>query len=150
VAELFFSQAQLEEIWKHLDACRPQEGCGLVGGREGRAALVLPVENLLHSPVRFQMEPIAQLRAMETIDRAGLELAAVYHSHPAGPAHPSATDLAEFYYPEALALIVSPRALAAPEVESSAGLTGNYWIVRGFLLKEQTYIEVKLDRLEEK
>ena len=35
-----------------------------------------------------------------------LGIAGVYHSHPRGPAEPSATDVAEAYYPEWIYLIV--------------------------------------------
>jgi proteasome lid subunit RPN8/RPN11 len=44
------------------------------------------------------------------MEAAGLDLAAIFHSHPNGPAEPSATDVAQAYYPEAAYLILSPAA----------------------------------------
>ena len=38
---------------------------------------------------------------------AGIDLVSIYHSHPGGPAFPSATDVDLAYYPEAVYLIVS-------------------------------------------
>jgi proteasome lid subunit RPN8/RPN11 len=100
----------------HTAACLPEEACGLFGGRITTDGLVfhaecwLPVENALHSPVRFRMDPTAQLDGFRAIEEAGLELVAFFHSHPHGPNHPSPTDLGEFAYPGVLSLIVSPAA----------------------------------------
>ncbi len=96
----------------HILACFPEEGCGLVGGRFGpggaQAEAVLPVANQFRSPVRFYMEPRELVRALYWLDENGLDLTAIFHSHPGGPAGPSESDLAEFAYPGVLYLIVSP------------------------------------------
>lgn len=90
-----------EEVSRHA----PEEACGLLAGRDGRAWAALPVTNALHSPVRFSMDPREQLRAMTWIEEQGLELVGIYHSHPQGPPAPSATDLAEDAYPGVLYVI---------------------------------------------
>jgi proteasome lid subunit RPN8/RPN11 len=110
---MLLSHAIWQEIQAHALACLPEEACGLLGGALGadgtaRAVLAMPVENILHSPVRFRMEPLAQLRAMQAIEAAGLDLLAIFHSHPNGPQKPSPTDLAEFAYPGVLSLILFP------------------------------------------
>lgn len=96
----------------HILACFPEEGCGLIGGRfnpgGARAEAVLPVTNQDHSPVRFCMEPNELVKALYWLDENNLDLAAIFHSHPGGPAGPSVTDLAEFAYPGVLYLILSP------------------------------------------
>lgn len=84
----------------HVRACLPEEACGLLGGTGERAAVALPVENILHSATRFRMVPEAQIAAMLELDRQGLELTAIWHSHPSGPPEPSAIDIAEAAYPE--------------------------------------------------
>lgn len=104
----------------HVSHLAPAEACGLVAGQDGRAEGIIPVTNSLQSPVRFRMDPQEQLAAFEWIEQQGLELLAIYHSHPAGPATPSATDIAEWYYPETAALIWSPL--------------GEEWSCRGFSL----------------
>lgn len=86
-----------------------EEACGMLGGRlEGNAyetRLVIPTTNTLHSPIRYQIEPQEQLAAFLTFEAQGLELVGIYHSHPQGPPYPSATDIAEAYYPEVIYLI---------------------------------------------
>lgn len=96
----------------HVLACLPEEACGLLGGRidgaQATVKVVIPVENVLHSPVRFRMDPRKQLQVFNRLDDLGLELVGIFHSHPTGPNAPSATDLAEFYYPGVAFLIWSP------------------------------------------
>lgn len=89
----------------HVLACMPEEACGLAAGRHGIVGLVLPIENVAHSSLRFRMEPSAQVQALLGIEEQGLELLAIYHSHPFGPPGPSPTDRAEASYPEAAAII---------------------------------------------
>jgi [CysO sulfur-carrier protein]-S-L-cysteine hydrolase len=93
----------LTEITTHL----PEEACGLLAGTYDQVAEILPIENILHSSNRYRMDPRQQLAAFQHIDKVGFELLAIYHSHPDGPAAPSATDIAEAYYPEAVYLIIA-------------------------------------------
>jgi proteasome lid subunit RPN8/RPN11 len=121
----------------HVSACLPEEGCGLLGGRfdeRGIACVevVVPVENELHSPVRFRMAPLEQLRVFQEIERLGLDLVGIFHSHPTGPDHPSATDLADFFYPGVPVVIISPGAAGG-------------WQVKGFLIEDSHVMA--LDRL---
>ncbi len=99
-------------------ALYPEEACGLLGGRYGRAVRLYPIENVLHSPVAYEMEPLQQIRAMVAIEDEGLELLAIYHSHPDGPARPSATDVAQAYYPESAQLIISLADPARPTLRA--------------------------------
>ena len=96
-----------DAIIAHLRTCYPEEGCGLVGGVAGCSEQVIPVENRLHSPVAYEMEPLAQIRAMLALEAAGQELVAIFHSHPNGPLYPSPSDVAQAYYPETMQIIVS-------------------------------------------
>jgi len=89
----------------HVQECLPEEACGLLAGREGRVSQVMPVENSAHSAIRFRMDPQAQVSGLLGIEAQGLELVAIYHSHPSGPETPSETDRAEVYDPEALVLV---------------------------------------------
>lgn len=89
----------------------PEEVCGLLAGtvdsRICRAVSHYPIENALHSPVAYEMEPSAQVRAMVATESEGLELVAIYHSHPTGPAAPSRSDIAQALYPDAAQIIIS-------------------------------------------
>ena len=115
---LTLSEALLAEMLAHVGGLWPEEGCGLLGGRDGRAVRLYPVENIHHSPVSFEMAPLQQIRAMLAMEAEGLELVAIYHSHPAGPARPSVTDVANAYYPDAVQLIISLADRARPGVRA--------------------------------
>ena len=105
--QLFIPALQWEQMRIEIEQHAPQEACGLLAGSENQVIMVLPVTNALHSPVRYRMAAREQLDAFERIDHAGLELVGIYHSHPNGPDGPSATDIAEAFYPEAVYLIWS-------------------------------------------
>jgi proteasome lid subunit RPN8/RPN11 len=121
-------QQILENIWRVV----PEEGCGFVAGTGLESCVVLPVTNQLHSPVRFIMAPLEQLKAMLWIEENGMDTVAIYHSHPKGPAVPSPTDLAEFAYPDAICLIVSPLT------------AGQIWHIRGFRIIDAQYEELSI------
>jgi proteasome lid subunit RPN8/RPN11 len=66
-------------------------------------------------------------------EEQGLELVAIYHSHPAGPEEPSATDVAHALYPEAAAIICSlsgpqPRLRAFSIVDDQVTELETTWI----------------------
>lgn len=107
-----------ESLLAQIDERYPEEACGLIAGRDNRAARHYPVENILHSPVAFEMEPIQQIRAMLAMEAAGLELLAIYHSHPNGPARPSPSDIAQAYYPETMQIIISLSDRARPSLRA--------------------------------
>lgn len=106
--QIVFSSEQIWQMTSHLSQCLPAEGCGLVGGDATlRAHLVIPIANLLSSPSRFRMDEREQLAAFLTLEEKGLDLIAIYHSHPSGLPVPSTTDITEFFYPESLMIVVS-------------------------------------------
>jgi [CysO sulfur-carrier protein]-S-L-cysteine hydrolase len=117
-----------QDMLEHVLDCLPEEACGILGGRESRVELVIPVTNDLHSPVRFRMAPEEQLRAFKAIEDQQLDLIAFFHSHPNGPSDPSETDLAEFAYPGVLSIIWS------------VGVQG--WRARAFRLDDRIVQEV--------
>jgi len=102
-------------VWRdlidHLTAAAPLEGVGLLGGRDDgsavRADAFYPGTNVDASPTRYTMEPAEVLAAFRAMEAIGGRLVAIVHSHPATPPVPSATDLAEAYYPDAFLVIVS-------------------------------------------
>lgn len=85
-----------------------QEVCGLIATRDGGPHRLIPIQNIAAEPgTLFEMEPQAQIEAMRAIREQGETLWAIYHSHPHAPAVPSAKDLADTAYPEALYLVIS-------------------------------------------
>lgn len=107
----------------HVAAAAPLESVGLLGVARGeclervRALRFYPGTNVDASPSRYTMDPAEVISALRDIEDNGWWLGAIVHSHPASPAVPSATDLREAYYPEALMVIVS-LARAAPELRA--------------------------------
>lgn len=107
-AEVQLTSQVWQQIVEHAQSLFPEEACGFLAGRDGAVSAVLPITNRLHSQVRYEMDPGQQLKAMLWMEENALDLLAIFHSHPKGPAVPSPTDLAEYYYPEAACVIVSP------------------------------------------
>jgi proteasome lid subunit RPN8/RPN11 len=121
-----------QQILNHLQACLPEEGCGLIGGLSGWGKQLLPIPNQLHSPTAFQMQAAEMIAAMLSFEQNGLELLAIYHSHPNGPLWPSARDVAAFAYPQAWTIIAAPTQrgwrIRAFQICSAKILTGPiYW-----------------------
>lgn len=84
------------------------EACGLVSARDGIPTQIYPITNIADDKQRqFELDPAQQIKAMKAMREADEELFAIYHSHPHAPAEPSATDIQQSSYPDALYLIVS-------------------------------------------
>lgn len=139
---LALTHALLRQITRHAQRCLPEESCGLAGGVGRCVHQVILVENELHSPTRFRMAPAAQLAALQSLESAGLELLAIFHSHPQGPDHPSDSDVAEFHYPETIMLIVSP--LCPREMSGAAPVVDDqYWKMNAYSIDQQRVTEVE-------
>ena len=83
-----------EQILGHAWESRPKEAVGLLGGRPGgEVTLALPLPNVAAGNKRFIADPFAQFCAFRRLASEGLELLAIYHSHPGGGLDPSADDL---------------------------------------------------------
>lgn len=108
-----------EEIVEHARAEAPDECCGLIGAREGRSARVYRMTNAAHSRLRFEVDPGEVMRTFEAIDRDGLDVAALYHSHTRTEPYPSQTDItyAQAWGPETVWIIVG-LADGDPDVRS--------------------------------
>jgi [CysO sulfur-carrier protein]-S-L-cysteine hydrolase len=110
----------IDEIVAHAREEAPNECCGLISGRDGRASRVFRARNSEASPLRYVVDPRDQIRIMSEIEEIGEELIGIYHSHTRSAAHPSQTDvnLAEGW-PDPLYLICS-LAADAPDVRAFA------------------------------
>jgi proteasome lid subunit RPN8/RPN11 len=116
------SQALIDEMVAHARADLPNECCGMVGGVDGEASVVIPVVNSAASPLRFEMDPQGQYNALKAIEDDGKEMLAIYHSHTKSAAYPSQTDVNQAVnWPDAIYLIVSLQDEDAPEVKG-------YWL----------------------
>jgi proteasome lid subunit RPN8/RPN11 len=112
----------IDEMVAHAQADLPNECCGMVGGADGEASVVIPVVNSAASPLRFEMDPQGQYNALKAIEEGGGEMLAIYHSHTKSAAYPSQTDVNQAVnWPDAIYLIVSLQNPDAPEVKG-------YWL----------------------
>jgi len=111
----------------------PYEACGVIAGKEGKAVKLYRTANAEHSTTTYRLEPEEQYKIFIEMEEKGWELWAIYHSHPAFPAHPSARDIEQAYFPEALYLIVS-LAQEEPEIRG-------FRIVEGEVREEELVIE---------
>lgn len=94
------------------------EVCALLGGEDNRLTSIYPVTNIADDPSsRFLLDPEGHIEAMKAMREAGEKLRGIFHSHPAAPATPSATDQALASYPDMFYLIVSLTA-AQPELQA--------------------------------
>lgn len=125
---------QCEMMRGQVEGHAPLEACGLLGGRRSgdhyHVEAVIPTRNQLASPVRFQVDPRDQIEAFNHFEEQGIELVAIYHSHPGGPRHPSPADIAQAYYPGTVQLIWF--------IEDGS------WNCRGFLISDEAYSEVEI------
>ena len=120
-------------IWAHVRAAAPHEGCGLLLGRPGAVVQAWPARNRLASPTRYEIDPEDHFAAIRLARGAGLEVIGAFHSHPASPAVPSATDLAEAF----AGFLVVIASLAPGEAEAA---------LRGWALRDGNFEEITLVR----
>ena len=77
------------ELVAHAEDESPNEACGLLVLRDGRAERYLRARNAAASPYRFELEVDPEAWFLED---EGYELA-VFHSHLSSPPRPSRTDV---------------------------------------------------------
>lgn len=108
-----------DEIVEDCSSSYPAEVCGLVGGLGTTFRQVIPVPNVAEpadGKCGFLMDGRAQLHAMREIEGAGLDLVAIYHSHPRSAPVPSEGDIRLAAYPDVAYVIVSTSEPAVPEL----------------------------------
>jgi proteasome lid subunit RPN8/RPN11 len=108
-----------DQIAAHAASEFPNECCGLIAGRRddsvgnsphlpgALAVRIFPLINEAASPVEYLSEPRSMFEAVREMQRLGLDILAVYHSHPASEPVPSRKDLDRNYSPDVQNLIIS-------------------------------------------
>ena len=98
IYELMVAQARAEA---------PIEACGILAGADGEVKKLYKMTNADAASDHFMTEPAEQFAVVKDIRSAGLEMLAIYHSHPESPARPSAEDIRLALTPEVISVIVS-------------------------------------------
>ena len=129
MAELKIPNDILERMVVQAKAEAPVEACGVLAGSDGKIEKMYEMTNVANSSDHFMMAPAEQFAAVKDMRAAGLEMLAVYHSHPATPARPSAEDIRLAFTPGVIYIILS---LEDPE---------NY-VVKGFNIENGNVTEV--------
>ena len=83
----------LDRIVAHARRDFPNECCGMVAVRDGRAVSVHEAANRAASALRFEVDGLEVHKTIEAIEDAGGELGAIYHSHTRSDPYPSQTDI---------------------------------------------------------
>lgn len=116
-------------------AAPDREVCALLGGPPdgSRATRLVPIENVAGAAAHaaaaaglglagggpaaeYLMEPRALIGALRAFRSEGLREVAIFHSHPRGPAMPSATDVRLAAYPHCVYLVCSLADPARPSL----------------------------------
>jgi proteasome lid subunit RPN8/RPN11 len=120
-------------VWAHVRAEAPHEACGLLLGRPGAIVHAWPARNRLASATRYEIHPEDHFAAVREARRLGLEVVGAFHSHPASPAVPSATDRAEAF----TGFLFVIASLSSDEPAAA---------LRGWALRDGNFVEIALVR----
>lgn len=124
-----------EDMVRHCHAVAPEEACGLLAADStGMAIKAYCGTNLDASPVSYTLDPSEHITALHDAERHGWHLAAVFHSHPNGPAIPSRTDVTRALEPEWLYIIIGLMEPGRPSVRG-------FRIVDGMVTEEPIVTE---------
>src|SRR5664279_5321005 len=95
-----------DAVIDHVREGFPLEVCGILGGTEGTVSALFRMTNTDQSNEHFMMDPREQFAVIKELRAKGLEMLAIYHSHPESPARPSAEDISLALTPDVSYVIV--------------------------------------------
>lgn len=130
---LIIKKSHLEEIIGHAKEEFPNEACGILAGKDKKVNKVYKMTNTEKNPMRYLMDPKEQLKVIKQMRSEGLEMVAIYHSHPNVRPYPSSRDVELAFYPDSSCVIVSIMN-GMPEVRS-------FKIVNGIVREEEIKVE---------
>ncbi len=125
----------VREIVAHAKKEAPLEACGYLALEDGVITVSYALTNIDKSSEHFSFDPKEQFRSVKDARSKGLEMCAVYHSHPASPARPSREDIRLAHDPNVSYFIVS---LAGAKDE-----------VRAFSIKNANVAEIDLEVVDD-
>jgi len=117
-----------EQMLAQAKAEAPVEACGILAGKDGEVERLYEMTNSDKSSDHFMMTPEEQFKVVKNIRSDGLEMLAIYHSHPETPARPSAEDIRLALTPDVIYVIVS--------------LQNTEPAIKGFLIEDKSVTEV--------
>jgi [CysO sulfur-carrier protein]-S-L-cysteine hydrolase len=131
---LTLTSFQREAILATCLRALPNEGCGLLlGNSEGVVSEVVASDNVADSAKVYEIDPKILLDTFRRVDREGLTLLGIFHSHTHSEAYPSPTDVRQAPDPAWHYLLVT-LATTPPELRS-------FRVVDGEVSEESLSIE---------
>ena len=121
-----------EQILRQAKAQAPIEACGILAGKDGAIEKLYKMTNVNKRSDHFMMEPEEQFKVVKDIRAAGLDMLAIYHSHPQTPARLSAEDIRLAITPGVTYVIVSLQ-------------DSNCAVVKGFYIENSDVTEVPVE-----
>lgn len=106
------------DIIAHATEGFPLEVCGILGGRGDAVSVLYRMTNIDQSNEHFMMDPREQFAVVKELRTNGLEMSAIYHSHPETPARPSEEDVRLALTPGVSHVIISLAAAGQPVASS--------------------------------
>jgi proteasome lid subunit RPN8/RPN11 len=131
---LAIRKQDLADVLQHVRSEAPHEGCGILGGRDGRVLRVYRMSNIEESPDRFFMDSAEMAETIQDLYQEDLDLVGIYHSHVWDSAYPSRLDVERAYYPDACYVIISLIDPESPEIRG-------FRIREGAIREEQILLE---------
>ena len=104
---LALPQSHIDEMIAHAREDAPNECCGIIAGKDGRATQLYRAINAEASPYRYSVDAKDLLRIYHDVDDRDEEFLVIYHSHTHTEAYPSPTDVRLAAWPEAYYVLVS-------------------------------------------
>lgn len=99
--------AMRAEIIAHAVAEAPRECCGIIGGRDGELLELHRMVNAYPGVDFYEPDGNELYRLYRDLEDRGMEIAAIYHSHPVSVAYPSVRDVEHAGWPDSIYLICS-------------------------------------------
>lgn len=105
---LRISRSQFDLLVRYASARKPEEACGILAGDiSGTVSHIFLMENIEHSSTLYMMDSQEQFKVFDEMEKEGVEMVAIYHSHPHSDAYPSPRDCELAFYPDSFYLIIS-------------------------------------------
>jgi proteasome lid subunit RPN8/RPN11 len=121
------------EIAAHARESYPEEACGIIAGAGNSGLKLYRGRNLSPTPqAAFALDHETLARQLD-FENAGLEMTAIYHSHPMGPETPSQVDVDQAFYPDSVTIVCSLQDTDTPVLRAfriSSGLVREIPLVR--------------------
>jgi proteasome lid subunit RPN8/RPN11 len=107
-----------EELIEHARTGFPLEVCGILGGTGDSVSAIYCMTNTDASNEHFMMDPKEQFAVVKDLRAKGIDMLAIYHSHPETPARPSEEDIHLALTPGVSYIIISLADPQRPVVKS--------------------------------